>query len=244
MSLPSHPDLLAEKLQIRSILTLHLVSFQGVRSEQLRVRRRIPLAILVAAISALPACSQSGSSSEPNEIRVTLNVFVVGSGSGQIDASEIELSCTVTSGASIPVSCFKTFRDPNGVGSFTLTARPSPGSVLSGLVAKTLATDASATCAGQVCDLGFNSPGGEVLFEVDVRFSPAPAQVQITPSSATITLGGTVQLAAQALDALGAPLSGHTFTWTSSDDSVAIVVSATSGDAATLSANLGETRNE
>ena len=33
MSLPSLPDLLAEKLQTRSILTLHLVSFQGVRSE-------------------------------------------------------------------------------------------------------------------------------------------------------------------------------------------------------------------
>ena len=28
----SHPDLLAEKLQTRSIQTLHLVSFQGVRS--------------------------------------------------------------------------------------------------------------------------------------------------------------------------------------------------------------------
>ena len=32
VSLPSHPDLLAEKLQTRSILTLLLVSFQGVRS--------------------------------------------------------------------------------------------------------------------------------------------------------------------------------------------------------------------
>ena len=32
VSLPSHPDLLAEKLQTRSILTLHLVSFQGVTS--------------------------------------------------------------------------------------------------------------------------------------------------------------------------------------------------------------------
>ena len=32
VSLPSHPHLLAEKLQTRSILTLHLVSFQGVRS--------------------------------------------------------------------------------------------------------------------------------------------------------------------------------------------------------------------
>ena len=34
VSLPSHPDLLAEKLQTRSILTLHLVSFQGVRSAE------------------------------------------------------------------------------------------------------------------------------------------------------------------------------------------------------------------
>ena len=34
VSLPSHPDLLAEKLQTRSILTLHLVSFQGVRSPE------------------------------------------------------------------------------------------------------------------------------------------------------------------------------------------------------------------
>ena len=32
VSLPSDPDLLAEKLQTRLILTLHLVSFQGVRS--------------------------------------------------------------------------------------------------------------------------------------------------------------------------------------------------------------------
>ena len=36
VSLPSHPHLLAEKLQTSSILTLHLVSFQGVRS-----RRRV-----------------------------------------------------------------------------------------------------------------------------------------------------------------------------------------------------------
>ena len=46
VSLPSHPDLLAEKLQTSSILTLHLVSFQGVRSlarggEHRRRRRRL-----------------------------------------------------------------------------------------------------------------------------------------------------------------------------------------------------------
>ena len=39
VSLPSHPDLLAEKLQTRSILTLHLVSFQGVRSMSCAISR-------------------------------------------------------------------------------------------------------------------------------------------------------------------------------------------------------------
>ena len=41
VSLPSHPHLLAEKLQTRSILTLHLVSFQGVRSLLLRRERQL-----------------------------------------------------------------------------------------------------------------------------------------------------------------------------------------------------------
>ena len=41
VSLPSHPDLLAEKLQTRSILTLHLVSFQGVRSVDPDGHRRL-----------------------------------------------------------------------------------------------------------------------------------------------------------------------------------------------------------
>ena len=40
VSLPSHPDLLAEKLQTRSILTLHLASFQGVRSPGRDLARR------------------------------------------------------------------------------------------------------------------------------------------------------------------------------------------------------------
>ena len=43
MSLPSHPDLLAEKLQTRSILTLHLVSFQGVRSYTMRGQLLTPV---------------------------------------------------------------------------------------------------------------------------------------------------------------------------------------------------------
>ena len=199
--------------------------------ERATVRRGILLPIFVVAMSALPGCS---SSSAPEEARVTIDVAVSGSGSGQIDAFEIELSCTVTSGASAPIPCQTTFRDPNGAGSFTMTARPSPGSILSSLVAETFEPNTAATCIGQFCEFGSSSPGGEVLFEVDVMFSLRPTQVLVTPSSATIASEGTVQLAAQALDASGAPLSGHTFTWTSSDESVAIVAPHASEATATV----------
>ena len=50
MPLPSHPDLLAEKLQTRSILTLHLVSFQGVRSPELSYNDLVVVDGLVASV--------------------------------------------------------------------------------------------------------------------------------------------------------------------------------------------------
>ena len=59
VSLPSHPDLLAEKLQTRSILTLHLVSFQGVRST---FPRSVLAPILLASlISRVRLCVLSAS---------------------------------------------------------------------------------------------------------------------------------------------------------------------------------------
>lgn len=48
-------------------------------------------------------------------------------------------------------------------------------------------------------------------------------RVTVTPSPASVRVGGTAALTAQALDAAGAALSGVTFTWTSSDPAVATV---------------------
>ena len=48
-----------------------------------------------------------------------------------------------------------------------------------------------------------------------------------TPASAAlVSLGETVQLTANALDANGNTISGKTFTWSSSDESLAIVSSS------------------
>src|SRR5438094_367048 len=52
---------------------------------------------------------------------------------------------------------------------------------------------------------------------------PAVASVDVTPPSASVQAGQTVQLTATPKDANGAPLSGRTVTWSSSNTSVATV---------------------
>src|SRR5207253_5002745 len=49
------------------------------------------------------------------------------------------------------------------------------------------------------------------------------ATVEVTPPSASVQAGQTVQLTATPKDANGAPLSGRTVTWSSSNTSVATV---------------------
>ena len=56
---------------------------------------------------------------------------------------------------------------------------------------------------------------------------PAVASVDVTPPSASVQAGQTVQLTATPKDANGAPLSGRTVTWSSSNTSIAAV--STSG---------------
>jgi uncharacterized cupredoxin-like copper-binding protein len=65
--------------------------------------------------------------------------------------------------------------------------------------------------------------------------------VTVTPASATMMMGTTQQLTAQALDQNGAAMSGRTFTWSSSDEDVATVsssgeVTAVNGGSVTFTA--------
>ena len=71
---------------------------------------------------------------------------------------------------------------------------------------------------------------------------PTVASVVVTPSTATlVSLGETVQLTASAQDASGTAIPGQTFTWSSSDGSVATVspsglVTAVAAGSATITA--------
>ena len=73
--------------------------------------------------------------------------------------------------------------------------------------------------------------------------SPAPvASVAVSPSSATLVVGQTVELEAQPRDASGQPLSGRTVTWSSNRSDVATVtstgtVAAVSPGTATITAS-------
>jgi len=57
-----------------------------------------------------------------------------------------------------------------------------------------------------------------------ITVTPAPvASVTVTPASASVAVGGTVQLTATPKDANGNPLTGRVITWQSSDNTIASV---------------------
>jgi len=66
--------------------------------------------------------------------------------------------------------------------------------------------------------------GGSLTGSATVRVSAVPVTaVAVSPSSATVQTGGTVQFAAATTDSVGAVLSGRPVTWASSNPAVAVV---------------------
>jgi uncharacterized protein YjdB len=136
-----------------------------------------------------------------------------------------------------------------------LTATPfdAAGTRLDGRPAATWSTSSAAvatvSAAGLVTAVGAGSATITATIEgvngaTTITVNPPPvvtARVEVTPSSATIAIGGTRQLAAVAFDASGAARTGRSFTWTSSAPGVATVsaaglVTAVSGGTATITA--------
>jgi WD40 repeat protein len=69
--------------------------------------------------------------------------------------------------------------------------------------------------------------GGALALEIKAASSSSPvASVDVSPDSASVAVGGTVQLAAALTDAGGEPLIGRAVTWASGDAAVATVSGA------------------
>lgn len=118
----------------------------------------------------------------------------------------------------------------------TATPKDAGGRALSGRAVTWHSSDASVatvSASGLVtgvapgtATLSATSEGKTGTATVHVNAPPAPvAKVVIAPGSASITAGGTQQLAATTLDAGGDTLTGRTVTWSSINASVAAVSS-------------------
>src|SRR5439155_771672 len=114
----------------------------------------------------------------------------------------------------------------------TGTPRDAGGNPLSG---RTVTWSSSNTAAATVSNSGLVSgvtPGSATITATSegksgtsaITVTPVPvASVEVTPATASVQAGQTVQLTATPKDANGAPLSGRTVTWSSSNTAVATV---------------------
>src|SRR5207302_921011 len=114
----------------------------------------------------------------------------------------------------------------------TGTPRDAGGTPLSG---RTVTWSSSNTAVATVSNSGLVSgvtPGTATITAASegksgtstITVTPVPvASVEVTPATASVQAGQTVQLTATPKDANGAPLSGRTVTWSSSNTAVATV---------------------
>ncbi|HEX8652981.1 MAG TPA: lamin tail domain-containing protein [Pyrinomonadaceae bacterium] len=90
-------------------------------------------------------------------------------------------------------------------------------------VAPTTGTSTVATgIAGGSVTIRARAGGQQGTASLTINFPPI-SRIEVTPANATITLGGTQQFTAHAFDANNNEITGVTFTWTSSDESVATI---------------------
>jgi len=81
-------------------------------------------------------------------------------------------------------------------------------------MSRVVATLAALSLTGACNDT--SGPGGQLG-------EPGRGGMTVVPRFATIEAGQTIQLSARLIDDFGDPIEGLTFTWTSSNESVAIV---------------------
>ncbi len=179
--------------------------------------------------AAVATVSSTGlvSALAPGTVQLTATIGGV-AGSATVTVSAVSVaSVSVTPGSASVVA--------GGTVQLTATAKDGSGNVLSGrAVTWSSATPAVATidANGLVTAV---TPGSSVMTAtVDgvtatatiTVTAVAVASVSITPPTASLTTGSTVQLTATALDAAGNVLTGRAVTWTSGTPAVATVNSA------------------
>ncbi len=148
---------------------------------------------------------------------ISANATITVTNAPVISASVSPTSSTVTVGSTLQLTV--TARDGNGT---IVTGRPTVWATSNPSVA-TIDQNGLATAVGAgstaltVTVEGVRATANLTVTEVPI------ASISLTPSTASITAGASITLAASPLDAKGNPLTGRTLTWSSSNSSVATV---------------------
>jgi trimeric autotransporter adhesin len=156
-------------------------------------------ALFVAASLSCGGDSSTGPSGSVSKIAVTPSSDSLSLG------GSVTLSASALDGNGHPVSGAKIFWNTEN----SSIATVSSSGVVTGIAVGNVRIAASS-----------NGVSG---FSAITVTPPSVASVRVTPSSAAITVGGTVHMQAAALDAGGNPLTGRTVTWTSDNEGVATV---------------------
>jgi len=116
---------------------------------------------------------------------------------------------------------------PQDAEGFPLPGRPITWATDAPAVATVSGTGLVTGVGAGAATISATSEGKTGTAAVTVTVNAVPvASVEVTPATASVPVGGTVQLTATAKDAGGQPLTGRTFTWTSSAPGVATVSAA------------------
>lgn len=139
-----------------------------------------------------------------------------------VDVSRIELSpatASATAGSTLSLTARAFDAGGNAIAAPTYRWSSSDNTI-----ATVAATGAVTTLAAGTARIAVSSMGKSAVATITVLPRPV-ASLSLTPSQTTVLTGRTTRLTAVALDATGAPLTGRTVTFSSSDVSVATVAS-------------------
>src|SRR5437660_3714475 len=148
------------------------------------------------------------------------------------DTASVAVVCPPPAVASVDVTPPSASMQADQTVQLTATPKDANGAPLSG---RTVTWSSSNTAVATVSNGGLVSgvtPGTATITATSegksgtstITVTPVPvASVEVTPATASVQAGQTVQLTATPRDAGGNPLSGRTVTWSSSNTSVAAV---------------------
>src|SRR5436853_6412711 len=148
------------------------------------------------------------------------------------DTASVAVVCPPPAVASVDVTPPSASVEAGQTVQLTATPKDAGGTPLSG---RTVTWSSSNTSVAAVSSSGLVSgvtPGSATITATSegksgtstITVTPVPvASVEVTPATASVQAGQTVQLTATPKDANGAPLSGRTVTWSSSNTAVATV---------------------